>query len=40
MKNFNEADGLIHNPDGTKEFLDGTLVTGANDEDNLIFYNM
>ena len=30
MKHFNPNDGLIHNEDGTLEFLEGGLVQGVN----------
>ena len=30
MSKFNPWTGLIHQPDGTKEFVDGGVVSGAN----------
>ena len=30
MQHFNEIDGLIHNDDGSREFIDGGVVGGAN----------
>jgi len=32
---FNEWDGLIHNPDGSKEFVGGGKVGGINNENSL-----
>ena len=30
MQHFNVNDGLIHNADGTREFLEGGVVGGVN----------
>ena len=30
MARFNEWDGQLHNPDGSREFIDGGAVGGAN----------
>jgi len=30
LKYFNEFDGLIHQPDGSREFLEGGIVSGVN----------
>ena len=35
MGKFNEWDGLIHNPDGSKEFVDGGKVSGINTNNSL-----
>ena len=32
MKHFNVNDGLIYNDDGSREFVDGGIVEGANGE--------